>query len=192
VLEMVRAGLADEFYDQIERLLVAFRDPAEYGRNPVENSSFLVSSGFDIDPRQHGRGCVARLSGSTVEFLHLWTHLFLGANPFVLEEGRLLFRPAPVLSKSFFSTSEQCVTPFDFEETLPADSAACALLGGTLLVYINPTRQDTYGDAAVSPCRYLLHGRDGGIQTVEGPHLEGQVAEALRQGQFRRVDVVLV
>ena len=59
VLEMVRAGLADEFYDQIERLLVAFRDPAEYGRNPVENSSFLVSSGFAIDPRQHGRGCVA-------------------------------------------------------------------------------------------------------------------------------------
>jgi hypothetical protein len=191
VLEMVRAGLMDEFYDQIERLLVAFRDPAEYGRNPVENSSFLVSSGFAIDSRQHGRGCVARLSGSTVEFLHLWTHLFLGANPFVLEEGRLLFRPAPVLSKSFFSTSEQCVTPFDFEETLPADSAACALLGATLLVYINSEPQDTFCDAAVRPCRYLLHGLDGSMQTVEGQHLEGQTAEALRLGQFRRVDVVL-
>ncbi|MFZ2407484.1 MAG: hypothetical protein WAW41_20290, partial [Methylobacter sp.] len=58
VLEMVRAGLIEEFYDQIEQLLVAFRDPMEYGRNPVENSSFLVSSGFAIDPRQHGRGCV--------------------------------------------------------------------------------------------------------------------------------------
>jgi len=103
----------------------------------------------------------------------------------------LLFRPAPVLSKSFFSTNEQCANPFGFEETLPADSAACALLGATLLVYINPERQDTFGDAAVRPCRYQLYGRNGGIQTVEGQHLEGQAAEALRNGQFRRVDVVL-
>ncbi|WP_031438254.1 hypothetical protein [Methylobacter tundripaludum] len=191
VLEMVRAGLIEEFYGQIEQLLVAFRDPMEYGRNPVENSSFLVSSGFAIDPRQHGRGCVARLSGSTVEFLHLWTHLFLGPAPFVFEEGKLLFRPAPVLSKTFFSTSEQCANPFGFEETLPEGSAACALLGTTLLVYINHERQNTFGDAAVRPCRYQLHGRDGSMQTLEGPHLEGQTAEALRLGQFRRVDVVL-
>ncbi|HEY8157104.1 MAG TPA: hypothetical protein VIF10_00235 [Methylobacter sp.] len=191
VLEMVRAGLIEEFYGQIEQLLVAFRDPAEYGRNPVENSSFLVSSGFAVDPRQHGRGCVARLSGSTVEFLHLWTHLFLGPAPFVFEEGKLLFRPAPVLSKSFFSANEQCVNPFGVEEILPAGSAACALLGATLLVYINPKRRDTFGDAAVKPCRYVLYGRDGVMQTVEGLHLEGQVAEALRLGQFRRVDVVL-
>jgi len=191
VLEMVRAGLVEEFYGQIEQLLVTFRDPAEYGRNPVENSSFLVSSGFAIDPRQHGRGCVARLSGSTVEFLHLWTHLFLGPAPFVFEEGKLLFRPAPVLSKSFFSTDEQCGNPFGIEETLPADSAACALLGATLLVYINHERQDTFGDAAVRPCRYQLYGRDGSMQTVESSQLEAQTAEALRLSQFRRVDVVL-
>jgi hypothetical protein len=192
VLEMVRAGLTTEFYDQIEQLLVTFRDPAEYGRNPVENSSFLVSSGFDVDPRQHGRGCVARLSGSTVEFLHLWTHLFLGAAPFVFDQGKLLFKPEPVLSKSFFLTEEQSVNPFGFEEILPAGSAACALFGTTLLVYINPECQDTFGDTAVKPCRYLLHGRDGVMQTVDGLYLERQFAEALRQGQFRRVDVVLV
>jgi hypothetical protein len=192
VLEMVRAGLADEFYDQIERLLVAFRDPAEYGRNPVENSSFLVSSGFDIDPRQHGRGCVARLSGSTVEFLHLWTHLFLGSNPFVFEQGQLRFKPEPVLAKSLFSTDERLATPFGTEEILPTHSAACALLGTTLLVYTNPELQDTFGHAAVRPCRYQLYGRDGVVQTAEGPHLGGQAAEALRQGLFRRVDVLLV
>ncbi len=191
VLEMVRTGLIDEFYAQIEQLLVAFRDPAEYGRNPVENSSFLVSSGFAIDPRQHGRGCVARLSGSTIEFLQLWTHLFLGANPFRFEGGKLLFKPEPVLSKSFFSTREQCANPFGDKENLPADSVACALLGTTLLVYINPKRQDTFGAAAVRPCRYVLHGRDGVMQTVEGQHLESQAAKALRNGQFRRVDVEL-
>jgi hypothetical protein len=191
VLEMVRSGLTDEFYDQIEQLLVAFRNPAEYGRNPVENSSFLVSSGFAIDPRQHGRGCVARLSGSTVEFMHLWTHLFLGPDPFVFEDGRLLFRPAPVLSKSFFSPEECSVNPFGFAETLPAASAACALFGATLLVYINPEYQDTFGAGSVKPCRYRLYGRDDSEQTMEGPHLEGPAAEALRLGLFRRVDVVL-
>jgi hypothetical protein len=191
VLEMVRAGLIVEFYDQIEQLLVAFRDPAEYGRNPVENSSFLVSSGFAIDPRQHGRGCVARLSGATVEFLHLWTHLFLGTAPFKFEKGRLLFRPEPVLSKSFFSMNEQCANPFGFEETLPANSVSCALLGTTLLVYINASRQDTFGDAPVRPCRYVIYRRDGVIKTMEGLCLKGQIAEALRLGHYRRVDVVL-
>ncbi|MDO8846722.1 hypothetical protein [Methylicorpusculum sp.] len=191
VLEMVRAGLIEEFYRDFEKLLVAFRDPAEYGRNPIENSSFLVSSGFAIDPRQHGRGCVARLSGSTVEFLHLWTHLFLGPEPFVFETGSLLFRPAPVLSNAFFSVNEQSVNPFGFEEILPAGSVACAFLGTTLLVYINPARLDTFGDNAVSPCRYQLYGRDGSRQTVEGRDLQGQTAEALRLGQFRRVDVIL-
>jgi hypothetical protein len=191
VLEMIRAGLAGEFYDQIERLLVAFRDPAEYGRNPIENSSFLVSSGFDVDPRQHGRGCVARLSGSTVEFMHLWTHLFLGPRPFVVEQGRLRFKPEPVLAKSLFSTAESIVNPFGVEETLPAHGAACALLGATLLVYINPERRNTFGQAAAKPRRYRLYGRDGSEQTVESPYLEGGSAEALREGQFRRLDVVL-
>lgn len=191
VLEMVRAGLIEEFYSDIEKLLVAFRDPAEYKRNPIENSSFLVSSGFTIDPRQHGRGCVARLSGSTVEFLHLWMHLFLGARPFVLENGQLLFSPEPVLAKSFFSEPAQTLKPFGNQESLPANSAACALFGATLLVYINPKRQNTYGPAAVKPVRYRLYDRDGNRQPLEQPCVEGQLAEALRCGHFRRLDVEL-
>jgi hypothetical protein len=191
VLEMVRAGLVEEFYGRIDNLLVAFHDPAEYGRNPAESSSFLVSSGFSVDPRQHGRGCVARLSGSTVELLHLWLHLFLGPAPFVVEQGALRFRPLPLLSKSFFTTEAQCFRPFGAEEKLPADSAACALFGSTLLVYRNPKRRDTFGPAAAMPGRYRLYGRDGSVQVVEGRELEGQAAESLRQGMFRRVEVEL-
>ena len=191
VLEMLKAGMVDEFYGQIEKLLVAFRDPVEYGRNPVENSSFLVSSGFAIDPRQHGRGCVARLSGATVEFLQLWTYVFLGASPFVLEDGGLRFKPAPVLSKAFFTSEAQSIKPFGCTENLPADSAACALLGNSLLVYLNPNQQNTYGDSAVRPRGFDLYGRDGSRQTVDAACLEGQTAEALRRGEFRRVDVLL-
>ena len=191
VLEMVRAGLIDAFYHEMKKLLVAFRDPEQYGRNPIENSSFLVSSGFTVDPRQHGRGCVARLSGSTVELLHLWIYLVLGPAPFVFEGGRLVFRPTPILSKTLFSTDEQSVNFFNVKENLPADTVACAFLGTTLLVYINPSRQDTFGDNAVLPASYHLYGRDGSQQMVEGCELEGQTAEALRLGHFRRLDVLL-
>jgi len=191
VLEMVRRGLLREFYAQIDTLLVPFRDPAEYRRSPTENSSFLVGSGFTVDSREHGRGCVARLSGATVEFLQLWLHLFLGPKPFVFEDGRLLFRPAPGLSKAFFSAGEKTVNPFGEEEVLPADSAACAVFGNTLLVYLNPQRLDTFGPAAASPRSFRLHGRDGSVQTVDGSCLEGDAAVALRLGKLRRVDVVL-
>ncbi len=191
VLEMARRGLIHEFYQQMENLLVPFHDPAEYCRSPIENVSFIVSSGFTIDPREQGRGCVARLSGATVEFLHLWTHLFLGPSPFLFAHGRLLFRPAPSLSNALFSTEKQLVTPFGAAEELPCDSVACALLGNTLLVYLNPQRLDTFGAERVMPVRYQLHGRDGTVLNVEAAYLEGGTAEALRLGQFRRVDVEL-
>ena len=192
VLEMARRGLIEEFYRDINMLLVPFRDANEYRRNPAESVSFLVGSGFTVDPREHGRGCVARLSGATVEFLHLWIHLFLGPAPFVFEGGRLMFRPVPSLTKGFFSATQRIADPFGGGvETLPEASAACALFGNTLLVYANPALLDTFGPGAALPCRYRLHGRDGTVQTVEGPHLEGPAAEALRLGHFRRVDVLL-
>ena len=192
VLEMARRGMIHEFYQQIEKLLVAFHDPNQYRRNPIENSSFLVSSGFTVDPREHGRGCVARLSGATVEFLHLWTYLLLGPSPFLFEHGRLLFRPQPSLTQAFFSTEERLVHPFgEASEILPRDSVACAFLGNTLLVYLNPQKLDTFGIEAVMPVRYQLYGRDGLVRTVEGACLEQDDAKALREGKFRRVDVEL-
>jgi len=191
VLEMLRAGLVDEFYADLEKLLVAFRDPAEYQRSPIENSSFLVSSGFDVDPRQHGRGCVARLSGSTVELLHLWTHLFLGPQPFAYQDGELSFAPAPLLAGTMFAADSRTVSPFGYDDILPADSAAMVLFGSTLLVYINPSRRDSFGISAVQPLRYRLYDGNRGSRIVEGGSLPAGMAQALRDGQFRRVDVEL-
>ena len=192
VLEMARRGLIQEVYAHLEQLLIPFRNPEEYRRSTTENVSFLVSSGFMIDQRQHGRGCVARLSGSTVEFLHLWTHLFLGASPFLVENGQLIFRPSPSLSTAFFSTAEKRIQTFgEAEEILPRDATACALLGNTLLVYLNPQRLDTFGADAAAPIRFQLHGRDGAVQTIEAACLQGPAAEALRLGQFSRLDVWL-
>lgn len=191
VLEMLRAGLIDEFYADIERLLVAFRPPEEYKRNPVENSSFLVSSGFGVDPRQHGRGCVARLSGSTVELLQLWTYLFFGDAPFISVDGDLRFQPEPVLAARLFSDCERSAAPFATAETLPAASAACTLFGATLVVYLNPQRRDCFGPNPVKPQRYRLYFRDGGEETVDAGYLGQAAAEALRQRMLRRLDIEL-
>ena len=191
VLEMARRGLTEELHAQIKALLIPFRDPAEYKRSTTENVSFIVSSGFAIDAREHGRGCVARLSGSTVEFLHLWTHLFLGATPFAWEREQLVFRPQPALSRDFFSTTARQAQALGNGAVLPQNSAACALLGHTLLVYTNPQRLDTFGAHAATPWRFTLHGNDGSVRTVQARQLEGAEAHALRDGAFRRVDVEL-
>lgn len=191
VLEMARCGLVDEFHAQIKQLLIPFRDPAQYRRSTTENVSFIVSSGFAMDEREHGRGVVARLSGSTVEFLHLWTQLFLGAAPFLWEQEQLVFRPRPCLTQDFFSTQASSARPFDVEEVLPQGSAACALLGNTLLVYVNPQGRDSFGAGAPAPQRFTLYGRDGSVRTVQAPQLQGPDAHALRAGEYRRVDVEL-
>ena len=191
VLEMLRGGLVQEFYANIDKLLIPLRDPAEYRRSTTENVSFIVSSGFDIDPREHGAGYVARLSGSTVEYLHIWTHLFLGARPFVFEEGELIFRPQPSLSHTLFTQQERLAQPFGANERLPAHSASCAFLGDTLLVYTNPQRRDTFGESAATPCSFTLHGRDGSVQTVHAAELRGAAALALREGRVRRIELAL-
>lgn len=191
VLEMLRRGLIDEFYAQINELLIPFRDPAQYKRSTLENVSFIVSSGFAVDEREHGRGCVARLSGSTVEFLHLWVQLFLGSNPFLWQDDQLVFRPQPSLSKDFFSTQAKQVNAFGKNETLRPDSAACAMLGSTLLVYLNRGRRSTFGASAATPSRFTLQRRDGEQQTVFGRQLEGALAQAVRAGDFSRIDVEL-
>lgn len=192
VLEMLRAGLVDEFYAHMHELLVPFRDPAEYKRSPLENSSFIVSSGFAIDEREHGRGCVARLSGSTVEFLHLWAHLFLGPQPFQWSHGELVFAPNPQLHARMFHPEARDVQFFGQNECLPAHSAACTLLGHTLLVFINPQLRNTFGATnSVATVRYRLVARDGTVTDVATSTLTGAVAERLRDGGFARVDVTL-
>ena len=71
-------------------------DPVKYGRSLMECSSFLASSAFP-DPSFHGRGFSARLSGSTAEFLSMWKLIFIGSNPYFMDESGNLamsLRPA--------------------------------------------------------------------------------------------------
>ncbi|MBM3255466.1 MAG: hypothetical protein FJZ08_04120, partial [Candidatus Omnitrophica bacterium] len=71
LLETLKKGLYEEFFEDFKNVLIPFQDPQRYGRSILENSSFIVSSAF-VDKNLHGNGYVARLSGSTAEFIQLW------------------------------------------------------------------------------------------------------------------------
>ncbi|MCD7840986.1 MAG: hypothetical protein LUG56_00785, partial [Lachnospiraceae bacterium] len=85
LLELLKSGLYEEFFRDFHAAAVPFLDPQVYGRSVYENSSFLASSA-NPDPRTHGRGFVARLSGSTAEFIHMWTLMMFGKQPFAMAE----------------------------------------------------------------------------------------------------------
>src|SRR5262249_17394725 len=46
LFEELRSGLTENFFEDLKHQCVAFLDPAIYGRSPLENSSFIVSSRF--------------------------------------------------------------------------------------------------------------------------------------------------
>lgn len=122
LLELLRAGLVEEFFDAMKNHLVPFFDPQVYGRSVLEHSSFIASSAHP-DPTLHGAGFVARLTGATTEFLSMWGIMMAGEKPFFLDEGKLYLALRPSLPGWLFK--ENGTLSFRF-------------LGTTLVTYHNP------------------------------------------------------
>lgn len=96
LLALLKAKLYDRFFEDFHRSAVPFLDPKVYGRSTLENVSFIASSA-NPNPKYHGKGFVARLSGSTVEFLNMWQVMMFGEQPFGVEDETLVLRFEPVL-----------------------------------------------------------------------------------------------
>ncbi|MGC9397420.1 MAG: cellobiose phosphorylase, partial [Anaerolineae bacterium] len=148
LLEVLNAGLYDEFFTDVKTALVPFLDPEVYGRSPLENSSFLVSSAHP-DATLHGAGFVARLSGSTAEFLSLWNTMFFGERPFFVRDGALHLSFRPALPGWLFNTEGVVTATF---------------LGQCAVTYHNPHKRDTFA-ADMRPDKIVLHLANG--ETVE-------------------------
>lgn len=185
LVELLRHGLHDEFMQEARTMLVPFMPPERYGRSIFENSSFIASSSSP-DPARRGRGFVARLSGSTAEFIHIWLMMAVGPKPFSMEEGDLSFRFQPALPGEWFAPEAGEVEWEGHHEVLPPRSLACAPFGKTLIVYHNDRLANTWGADGVRVLRCLVDGAG-----VEGAVLRGDQARRLRSGTIRRVDVVL-
>lgn len=171
MLETLRCGLAQEFFEDLKRGLVAFHKPEVYGRSPLENSSFIASSRFP-GALVHGVGFVARLSGATAEWISMVLHMGLGGAPFRLVDGALRFEPRPTLVDWLFTT-----TP---SSGFGPDCFGLKLFGQTWIVYENPRRRSTFGPDAVAPVAFELHYVDGRRRTHTGRWLPDGLALDLR------------
>ncbi len=172
LLELLRAGLYEEFFAGLKTALPAFMDPEIYGRSVLENSSFIASSAHP-DPALHGNGFVARLSGATAEFLSLWVRMTAGPQPFRLRGDALELELHPALPGWLFK--EDGTFSFRF-------------LGTCDITYHNPAKQDTFA-AGVSPKRFELHPRSGDPILLEGDVLPSPYAAMLREGEINSVDI---
>jgi hypothetical protein len=171
-LELLRAGLYTEFFDEIKTGLVPFMDNKVYGRSPLEAASFIVSSAFP-DPKLHGASFLARLSGSTAEFLSMWAIMLFGTTPFVLDEktNALQLRLKPILPSWLFPESGKVSSTF---------------LGSVKVTYHNPRRLDTW---TIEPLNTVVTGLDGFVQTFSGDVIDGATAEKVRAQQVSSIDV---
>jgi hypothetical protein len=171
LLELLRAGLYEEFIDLLISHLPPFMDPATYGRSPLENSSFVVSSAHP-DATLHGNGFVARLSGATAEFLSMWTQMTAGAQPFQLENGQLVLALKPILPGWLFT--EEGTFSFCF-------------LGCCDVTLHNPIRQNTFNEGCIIS-RIELHANTETI-SIKDAIVRSPYAERVRSGEYDSIDV---
>ena len=183
MLSMLKSGLYNEFCEDLKHVLIPFNSPGRYGRSILESSSFLVSSAF---PRRelHGKGFIARLSGATAEFVHIWLIMCAGNNPFYLDKKEKLFlQLRPVLPGWLFSRKQ--------EKGFAKNSFAFRFLGKALVIYHNPKRKNTYGRNAASPASITIKPFNKEAVTLKSRVIPPPFSRDVRDGKIERIDVVL-
>ena len=196
LLEIIRSGLHREYFEDIKTMMMCFLKPEVYGRSPLENVSFIVSSAFP-DESQHGRGLQARLSGVTGEMIHQWILMAAGKQPFFLNgSGELNFRLEPVFPEWLFTKEESERIFVDCDEKrvtvkVPADSIVVRLFSRILVTFRNESRKDTFGSDGAGVQRYELIYADGKRETVDGTVVGTAQAKAIRDGLVDAMEVVL-
>ncbi len=194
MLELLRSNLYAEFYANFRNVLVPFLKPETYNRSILENSSFIVSSAHE-DKSLHGQGFVARLSGSTAEFLHIWLFMNVGLKPFALnKEKQLELSFSPILEGNLFTTKETKVEYTIRDEIksadLPKDSYAFNFLGSILVVYHNPQRKNTFGDekATIKKIQLIYVDSDKPIE-LSTEIIPSPYAQDIRDKTVGRIDI---
>ncbi len=175
-MEVLKQGLCEEFCTDFKNVLIPFQKADQYGRSILENSSFLVSSAF-TDRKLHGNGFVARLSGSSAEFIQLWLLMNLGKKPFFLDKERKLnLRFQPMLAGWLFD--KKGLYSFNF-------------LSKIRLTYHNPKRKNTFGKNAAQIKKIIFSDNKGKTVDLSANTIPSPYAEQIRSRQVKQIDVYL-
>ena len=172
LLEILKSGLYSEFLEDSHHALVPFMDEEQYGRSLLENSSFLASSA-NPNPRYHGKGFVARLSGSTAEFLEIWRIMMFGRQPFEVVGDELILKFAP------------CIPDYLIDEARRIE----ATFMGTIPVEYELESKENYipGEYQVMSIEVIS---DGSAYSFSD-NIRGEMANKIRDGKAERIRVAL-
>ncbi|WP_312652827.1 hypothetical protein [Proteiniclasticum sp.] len=173
LLELLKNDLHEEFQKDFKTMCIPFLDFKVYGRSLLENSSFIASSA-NPDEKIHGKGYVARLSGSTAEFLEIWQHMMFGKRFFKESDGELTLSFSP-------SIPDYLIT-----ETLNIDTT---FLGKTPMSYHLSSRKSLI-PGQYSIREIILTDYEGQKKSYNGA-VQGEEAEQVREGKVRRIDVYI-
>lgn len=163
LLGLLKVGLYDEFYEEIKKNFPIYMKPEVYGRNPIENSSFIVPT-CNPDESKHGQGFFARLTGANAEMMNMFAILFIGENLFEMVDGQLTFHLNPHLHKDLFDDNGE---------------VSFMLFGTTKIIYHNLKKQSTYESSR------LVYT----INNVRYNEVPSEIAYAIRDGKIKQIDV---
>jgi hypothetical protein len=184
-LQLIRGKLYNKFFDEMKGGgILPFMDPEVYGRPLMECSSFIASSAFP-DPGTHGRGFLARLSGSTAEFMDIWKHMFIGPTPFFLnDKGEVEMQLVPALPSWLFEDESS-----DTDPTFDEDGnhvVSFKLFAQIPVIYHNAGGRDLFGEL---PKKYAVTMSDGSTVDVKGATIPTKTALLIRRvSQVESID----
>lgn len=168
LLGLLKSGAYASFYEAIQTNFICFKDSDEYGRSILENSSFIASSN-NPDPHVHGRGFVARLSGSTAELISMWRYMMFGKTLFSIVNGELSFQVTPHLIKEMFLE----------------DQLETTLFSTIKVIYVLENPND------MKPFSYTLKFKDQSMIEIIGERITGTLALQIRDREVIEIKVKL-
>lgn len=171
LIGILKSGLYREYYEDMKTSMPPFMDPEVYGRSPLENASFIATSN-NPNPKNHGRGFVARLTGTTSEAITLFMLMMTGKKLFTFNHDVLSFGIHPLLTKDFFD--EQHEVSYHLFETVK-------------VTIKNPSMKDTFD---LDPVQYILKNSVDTV-VIDGTHVDGHLAELIRKKHFDTISVIL-
>ncbi|MGN0243323.1 MAG: hypothetical protein ACI4CT_04580 [Lachnospiraceae bacterium] len=171
LLELLKNGMYEEYTEDFRNAAVPFLDANVYGRSLLENSSFIASSA-NPNEKIHGKGFVARLSGSTAEFLQMWQIMMFGRRPFLAagETLELCFEP--------------CIPDYLLDETRMVQAT---FLGKIAVIY-HMAEKKCYFPGRYRVVRYEVTKENGEKIEITQERITGELCEQIRQGKVTQIE----
>lgn len=174
LLSLLKANLYDEFFEAFKDGAIPFLDAQVYGRSTLENSSFIASSA-NPDSTVHGRGFVARLSGSTVEFINIWQIMMFGETLFTQGDNGLQLTLTPAIPDYLIGADQTVVATF---------------MGHTRVVY-QLSRRASLIPGAYHITGYHITYSNGTVYTIVGAQLDETVSRNIRNLKVKSIVVTI-